>query len=169
MTDSIRLPDMHKSDDTYFKHHLFFFGGRPFHPLHRHPFDRFEVHDVDDEEAPTLSRFLSRFLSGFGILFPTPSGTGRIGSPFEQIASLPGGQRATWTVILSAPLQRSSGRPRSLGSAISELRRVAGAHAFLVLWHPDAVEDAALRIEAFASGANMVRGRGDEGISTPLM
>jgi hypothetical protein len=142
---------MHKSDDTYFKHHLFLFGGRPFHPLHRHPFDRFEVHDVDDEEAPT------------------PSGTGRIGSPFEQIASLPGGQRATWTVILSAPLQRSSGRPRSLGSAISELRRVAGAHAFLVLWHPDAVEDAALRIEAFASGANMVRGRGDEGISTPLM
>lgn len=39
---------------------------------------------------------------------------------------------------------------------ITAVRHAAGPSAFIVLWHPDAVEDPVLRLAAFEGGANMV-------------
>ncbi|GFR45555.1 hypothetical protein Agub_g6949, partial [Astrephomene gubernaculifera] len=45
-----------------------------------------------------------------------------------------------------------------LGHVLELVRvaRVACPHAFIILWHPDAVEDPEMRVSAFAAGVNMV-------------
>ena len=117
-----------------FVHNLFIFG--PTHPFckDKYPFNRFNVH-VNADDC---------------------SSSNRISSSFDPSASqlLPAGAIDARTAILSAPARTMLS---SLRANLSALRHAAGAHAFLVLWHPDAVEDPVLRIEAFASGANMVR------------
>ncbi|KAG2491179.1 hypothetical protein HYH03_010390 [Edaphochlamys debaryana] len=53
-----------------------------------------------------------------------------------------------------APAPRSALTQHMLG--VSRAVRAACPHAFIVLWHPAAIEDPHLRIDAFSAGASMV-------------
>ena len=60
---------------------------------------------------------------------------------------------SAWTSSLEATSESASS---VVCRSVAAVRHAAGPSTFIVLWHPDAVEDPFLRIAAFEGGANMV-------------
>ncbi|GAX79045.1 hypothetical protein CEUSTIGMA_g6485.t1 [Chlamydomonas eustigma] len=65
---------------------------------------------------------------------------------FDETSARP----TTLTIVLHADSTLDA------SGIIQRIRSLAGMSAFIVLWHPEAVESPSLRIQAFINGANMV-------------
>lgn len=69
-----------------------------------------------------------------------------------------GSERVGATVVVGCGIEQPPPpAAASVEALVGRIRRLAGPTAFIVLWHPLAVEDPAMRIAAFKAGVNMVR------------
>ena len=83
---------------------------------------------------------------------------------FASGGAADGGLKAEAAAAHGFPSESASSVVCRASRAVAAVRHAAGPSSFIVLWHPNAVEDPFLRIAAFEGGANMV-GSEPSGIS----